>query len=58
MDEPLDADAIASWIRDHDIRVLHIGGQREASSPGIYEAARRSLRDILGRAHAGPAPAR
>lgn len=49
MDEPMDADAIVAWIRDNGIGVLHIGGQREASSPGIYDAARRYVTEVLTR---------
>jgi hypothetical protein len=47
LDEPPDVHDIADWIDDNNIRVLHIAGQRESSSPGIYEAARRLIREIL-----------
>ena len=47
MDEPFDADAVAAWIRQNRIGVLHIGGQRESSSPGIYEAAHRCVTEVL-----------
>ena len=33
------------------IRVLHIGGQREANSPGIYQAARRLVGELLDISH-------
>lgn len=54
MDDPFDPDAIAAWIRHNRIRVLHIGGQRESSSPGIYETARRRVREVLERVAGAP----
>ncbi len=39
LDNPPGADEIAEWIASNDIRTLHIGGQRESSSPGIYQQA-------------------
>lgn len=47
MDQPFDADAIIDWLAGNRIGVLHIGGQRESSSPGIYEAARACIRELL-----------
>ncbi|MDR2877313.1 MAG: putative molybdenum carrier protein [Chromatiales bacterium] len=47
MDAPFDPAAVASWIASYDVRVLHIGGQRESSSPGIYQAARRYIEALL-----------
>lgn len=47
LDEPFDAARIAAWIRDNGIAVLHVGGQRESSSPGIYVLARQRIGDIL-----------
>lgn len=49
MDAPFDVAAIAAWIVGHDIRVLHIGGQRESSNPGSYQAARRRIEELLDR---------
>jgi hypothetical protein len=47
LDEPVGVDAIAQWVANNRIRVLHIGGQRESSSPGIYQAAHRLIGEIL-----------
>jgi hypothetical protein len=47
---------ISDWIAEHGITTLHIGGQREASAPGMYARAyayiRRCIEDYLGR-HGG-----
>jgi len=42
-----DADAVADWIRSLDIRMLHIGGQREKSNPGIYQQARAFIQAVV-----------
>lgn len=47
LDERNDPAAVAAWIADNRIRVLHIGGQRESGSPGIYAAARALVEAIL-----------
>jgi hypothetical protein len=47
LDESPDPAAAAAWIAQNRIRVLHIGGQRESSSPGIYDAARTLIAEIL-----------
>lgn len=47
LDEAPDPARIAEWISGHDVRILYIGGQRESSSPGIYQAARTLIEDIL-----------
>ncbi len=39
LDETPDIETICHWINDNNIETLHIGGQREASSPGIYQMA-------------------
>ena len=49
LDEAFDSDAVIAWIRNNHIRVLHVGGQRESSCPGIYQAAKRSLESLLTR---------
>jgi hypothetical protein len=38
---------VADWIREHSIQVLNVAGPRESESPGIYEAARKVMREIL-----------
>lgn len=49
LDTPFDSAAVASWVAANRIKVLHIGGQRESSSPGIYQAARRCIDELLER---------
>lgn len=49
LDDSFDVDAVAAWIRNNRIRVLHVGGQRESSCPGIYQAAKRTLEALLDR---------
>ena len=44
---PPDAQIFKSWINDNKIRVIHIGGQRECSSPGIYARARLLIENYL-----------
>lgn len=47
LDEPFSVADIVAWIERSGIRVIHIGGQRESSSPGIYAAVRRCVAEIL-----------
>ncbi len=47
LDSPPDRKAMAEWLEAHRIETLHVGGQREASSPGIYARARAWLRETL-----------
>lgn len=47
LDDSFDVDAVANWIRSNRIRVLHVGGQRESSCPGIYRTAKYKLEDLL-----------
>ena len=49
LDSPFDIDAAVAWIRGKHIHVLHVGGQRESSCPGIYEAAKRHIETLLAR---------
>ncbi|MDX9740427.1 MAG: putative molybdenum carrier protein [Gammaproteobacteria bacterium] len=53
LDETFDVDAALSWMRGNRIRVLHVGGQRESSCPGIYQAAKRCLETLLNRLEEG-----
>ena len=48
---PVAPAAVADWIREHSIGVLNVAGPRESESPGIYEAARKTIHQIL--AHPG-----
>jgi hypothetical protein len=38
---------VADWIEQNRLHVLHIGGQRENSSPGIYQQASAFIKDVL-----------
>ncbi len=38
---------VAAWLERNGVRRVHIGGQREKTSPGIYTASGRLIRDIL-----------
>ena len=38
---------IVDWIKRHRLEVLHVGGQREATSPGIYERVRGMIRNVV-----------
>ena len=53
MENPPPPSEVGDWITENAIATLHIGGQREASAPGIYARAytyiRRCLEDYLDR---------
>jgi hypothetical protein len=38
---------VAAWLARHGVRSVHIGGQREQTSPGIYAAAHGLISEIL-----------
>jgi len=38
---------VVGWIEQNQLHVLHIGGQREKTSPGIYDQASGFIRDVL-----------
>jgi len=44
-----DATAVADWISSQGIHILHIGGQREKTSPGIYQQARDFIQAVIER---------
>lgn len=46
-DKHVAMDLILSWINQHDIRVLNIGGPRESSWPGIYKETRKLLSEVF-----------
>ena len=47
LSESPDAVAVADWITSLDIHTLHIGGQREKTSPGIYQQARDFIQTVM-----------
>jgi hypothetical protein len=38
---------IAAWCEENDIRSLNIAGPRESESPGIYDATRALIQNVL-----------
>jgi len=44
---PLDGTEVIEWIDTNNINVLHVGGPRESSRPGIYDQAHTLLSYIL-----------
>lgn len=44
-----DLDAVAEWLRAHQIRVLNVAGPRESTVPGIYASARTVLSALFVR---------
>lgn len=38
---------VETWAKIHQIRVLNVGGPKESKFPGIYEEAKKFLRDVL-----------
>lgn len=44
---PPDAAAIMQWLTESRVATLNIAGPRETGSPGIYDAAKQWLREVL-----------
>jgi len=44
---PTDAELV-KWIKSNSISVLNVAGNRESTSPGIYERVRLILMEVLG----------
>lgn len=47
VEDPPEVGEITDWLRSAQVRVLHIGGPRESSRPGIYDEARRLITRIV-----------
>jgi hypothetical protein len=47
------AERVREWVETNGIDVLNVAGPRESSTPGIYAAATRFLREVLS---VGPYP--
>jgi hypothetical protein len=45
---PLDTALACGWIAEHAIAVLNVAGPRESSAPGITDAARSFIVQLLG----------
>lgn len=43
-----DSRAVRGWLAHQRVAILNVAGPRESSSPGIYDDARRFLRELLG----------
>ena len=41
------AEAVRAWAHAHGVRTLNVAGPRESKCPGIYDRARRFLREIF-----------
>jgi len=42
-----DPQVVVDWINRHSIHTLHIGGQREKTSPGIYQQAHTYIQKVV-----------
>ena len=48
VDDPNAAELIKNWLRQIDyLHVLNVAGPRESEAPGLYDKARRVLREVL-----------
>lgn len=46
-DDPAATERTAQWLRQHNFHVLNVAGPRESQYPGIGNAAKRLLCDVL-----------
>lgn len=46
-EQTVDMQQIKTWLEQHQIKVLHIGGPREASRPGIYQEAYQLIDQLI-----------
>lgn len=44
-----DVGEVADWLKSLDAHTVHIGGQREKTSPGIYQQARTFIQAVVDR---------
>ena len=47
IDSPPPISTVVDWVNEHQLRVIHIGGERESTSPGIYTQAKSFVADFL-----------
>ena len=47
LDDTTDPAPVVSWLRANGIHVLNVAGPREGKRPGIYDASRRFLRELI-----------
>lgn len=40
LDQDVDIAGIVAWLKEHQVEVLNVGGQRETKNPGIYFQSR------------------
>lgn len=45
--DPIEPAEVASWVREHNIRVLNVAGNSERSAPGIFEAVVEYLLEVF-----------
>jgi len=47
LNNPPDIADVVGWVAENQLQTIHIGGQREQSSPGIYDQASDFIRCLL-----------
>lgn len=57
VEKPVDAAAVADWIRQQAVGVLNVAGPRESQRPGIHARALTLLREVLDRLQSSTAGA-
>jgi len=45
--ETKDLTGVVDWIQAHRIEVLNVAGPREGKNPGVYQGAKKFLREVL-----------
>jgi hypothetical protein len=48
LERPYDLSAIRDWLAQERIAILNVAGPRESTAPGIAQAAKEFLRQLLG----------
>ena len=47
LDQPWQPGTVASWLREHGIKVLNVAGPRESKCPGLHDKAFAYLRQLF-----------
>lgn len=55
MAAPAPVEALVDWVNRHQLHTVHIGGQRESTSPGIYHQAKSFITVFLAACQQRPA---
>ena len=48
LDRPWNAQRVALWLREHEIRILNVAGPRASSHPQLYEQSFQALLQLFG----------